>query len=81
METNTDQRPFTYGEKAVGLSFNPSQQSNVDRIKILSANLIDEIESLRKSTESGEVKRMCSIAITEVQNGQMWGVKAATWKD
>jgi hypothetical protein len=35
---------------------------------------------LRESTESSEVKRMVSIAITEAQTAQMWAVKAITWK-
>ena len=30
---------------------------------------------------SGEVKRLCSVAITEAQGAQMWAVKAITWKD
>ena len=74
-------RELTFGEKAVGINFNPSQDSLVDRIKQQSGNLIDTINELRSTTESGEVKRMCSVAITEAQTAQMWGVKAATWKD
>lgn len=71
----------TFGQKAVGVSFNPSNDSAVDRIKQIYANAIDEIDALRKSSESGEVKRMCSVAITETQTAQMWAVKAITWKD
>jgi len=33
------------------------------------------------TTESGETKRLCSVAITELQTAQMWVVKALTWKD
>ena len=39
------------------------------------------MDALRKTTESAEVKRMCSIAITEAQTAQMWAVKALTQRD
>lgn len=71
----------TYGQKAVGISFNPSNDSAVDRMKQICANAIDEMNNLRNETSNGEVKRMCSVAITDIQSGQMWGVKAITWKD
>ena len=73
--------PLSFGEKAVGISFNPSQDVAVDRIKAGFAELIDEMNDLRNETTSGEVKRLCSVAITEAQGAQMWAVKAATWRD
>lgn len=72
---------LTYGQKAVGLSFNPSQNSEVDKCKMLFANTIDQLNELRTSSNSPEVKRLCSVAITETQSAQMWTVKALTWKD
>ena len=33
----------------------------------------------REATDSQEVKRMLSIAITDLQSAQMWAVKAVTW--
>ena len=71
----------TYGEKAVGLSFNPSNDNGVDKCKRIFAEAIDQLNDLRNNSTSAEVKRMCSIAITEAQSAQMWGVKAITWKD
>lgn len=71
----------TFGQKAVGLSFNPSNDDAVGQIKQKFADCIDQINELRNSTESPEVKRMCSVAITEAQTAQMWAVKAITWKD
>ncbi len=71
----------SFGQKSVGISFNPSADSKVDRVKQILANAIDEINSLRSETESPEVKRLSSIAITELQGAQMWAVKAITWKD
>jgi len=72
---------LTYGQKAVGLSFNPSNMPEVDICKQIAANAIDQMNNLRNSTTSGEVKRMASVAITEFQTAQMWAVKALTWKD
>ena len=74
-------REQSFGEKAVGLSFNPSNDDLVSQIKARFAADIDEINALRLRTESQEVKRLASIAITEIQGAQMWAVKAATWKD
>ena len=74
-------REQSFGEKAVGLSFNPSNDDLVSQIKARFAADIDEMNALRLRTESQEVKRLASIAITEIQGAQMWAVKAATWKD
>lgn len=72
-------RELTYGEKAVGLNFNHSNDPVVQSIKIRYANAIDELDYLRSYSEDGEQKRLLSIAITETQAAQMWAVKAATW--
>lgn len=70
----------TYGQKAVGLSFNPSGDDAVAQCKQEFAAVIDRMNELR--LRSGpEVARMASIAITEAQTAQMWAVKALTWKD
>lgn len=77
-ETNTDQRPFTYGEKAVGLNFNPSGSPGVDKIKSAYAAIIDHLDDVRKNSGNPEKKRLASVAITEAQTAQMWAVKAIT---
>lgn len=71
----------TFGQKAVGLAFNPSGDDAVAKCKQIFADAIDQMNELRNSTESNEVKRMASVAITEAQAAQMWAVKAITWKD
>ena len=72
----------TFGEKAVGLSFNPSGFDKVNQAKIMYANMIDMLNDLRNDpASSGEKKRLASVAITEAQGAQMWAVKALTWKD
>lgn len=77
-ETTTE---LTYGQKAVGVSFNPSQDPEVNKIKETTATAIDQMNDLRAKTTSPEVKRLASVAITELQTAQMWAVKALTWKD
>lgn len=72
---------LTFGQKAVGLNFNPSGDDAVGQAKQKFADMIDQLNDLRSITESSEVKRMCSVAITECQTAQMWAVKAITWKD
>ena len=71
----------TFGQKAVGLSFNPSGDDAVGICKQDCATLIDQMNDLRSNSESAEQKRLASIAITELQGAQMWAVKALTWKD
>jgi hypothetical protein len=70
----------TFGEKAVGLDFNPSDDPTVVELKQLYAKIIDICDAGRASGEA-EKRRLYSVAITEAQTSQMWAVKAATWKD
>lgn len=75
-----DTQELTFGMKAVGLTFNPGGHPEVDAIKKVCASLIDDLHNSRQATDSGDKKRMYSEAITAIQTGQMWGVKAATWQ-
>jgi hypothetical protein len=76
------QNNLTFGEKAVGRTFNPSGDSIVDELKREYAKIIDLCEMKRQSLMAGSgAHRLWSIAITEAQAAQMWAVKAATWKD
>lgn len=73
---------LTFGMKAVGITFNPSNNNDVDRCKMIFANAIDQMNALRNIPDSiPEQKRLASVAITEMQTAQMWAVKAITWKD
>lgn len=74
---------LTFGGKAVGLTFNPSKNEEVDTIKKEAANFIDAVcgssgEDLQAS--DGEVVAMRKLALRKAQEAQMWAVKAATWK-
>lgn len=72
---------LTYGERAVGVGFNPGGSGAVADCKAHLARLIDQQNELRAASASPEQKRLASIAITELQTAQMWAVKALTWKD
>ncbi len=73
-------RGLTFGEKAVGLTFNPSNDPLAQGVKEQFAAVIDSLNNQRAETESGEKKRMYSVAISEAQAAQMWAVKAITWQ-
>lgn len=79
-----DERPLTFGEKAVGLTFNPGGNPDVEKIKRGYADLIDMLDELRRTASAagnGEQARLASVAITEAQGAQMWAVKAVTWSN
>jgi hypothetical protein len=77
-------RPMTFGEKAVGITFNPAGNEKVQKVKELYAEIIDIMDELKglaeSDTDNAGRARLASIAITEAQGAQMWAVKAITWK-
>ena len=79
MENSTG-REMTFGEKAVGLTFNPGGNPKVDEIKKLYAQIIDLCNDLRTEAGQGEKGRLLSVAITEAQTAQMWAVKGVTYQ-
>jgi hypothetical protein len=71
---------LTYGEKAVGLTFNPSGNEDVLTIKRAFATAIDIIAGERaKDATPSEKGAMLTLAIREAQSAQMWAVKGITW--
>lgn len=74
------ERELSFGEKAVGLGFNPSQDPAVYACKAGFAHVIDLMNDLRDRSDDADVRRMASVAITEAQTAQMWAVKAITWR-
>lgn len=72
----------TFGQKAVGLYFNPSGDPAVNECKTGFAALIDQMDAIRNQvSNTPDHKRLASVAITELQTAQMWAVKALTWRD
>lgn len=81
MDTTNEapKRELTFGEKAVGITLNPSNNKEVEAIKRHFADTIDYLNDLRKDV-TGEKARLLSVAITDAQSAQMFAVKAVTWQ-
>lgn len=73
-------RELSFGEKAAGVGFNPSSINEVDKIKKECADIIDRLNYARDRATSASVKRYLSTAITHIETGQMFAVKAVTWR-
>ena len=81
-QCGSETRPMTFGEKAVGLKFNPGGNEKVDDVKKLFAEIIDSIERETSGSASSEMKRkLKSDAISFAIVAQMSAVKLITWKD
>lgn len=80
METKTEtQKELTFGQKAVGLTFNPGGNPAVDECKKKFAELIDQQNDFRnREGATNDQKRHASVAITELETAQMRAVKALT---
>jgi hypothetical protein len=74
-------QPLTFGQKAVGITFNPSGDADVNAVKEAFAKVIDLCNTIREAAGKSEKGRLMSVAITESQGAQMWAVKGITWKD
>ena len=81
MENNLPGREMTYGEKAVGLTFNPGGNPKVDEVKKLYAQIIDLLaEENPVNSETSLKGRILGRAINEAMGAQMWAVKAITYQ-
>jgi hypothetical protein len=73
------------GERLVGITFNPSGNSEVDTVKRACAYLIDVIEkhredSIQHGTLTADREFLMNHAISEIINAQMNVVKVVTFK-
>lgn len=77
---------LTFGQKLMGVRFNPSQDSKVDRIKAVFAEVADTLfeAAESKADENGEVDEVLSLLLHhsfgELVNAQMNAVKCITYK-
>lgn len=62
---------------AIRHKFNPSDRSDVARIKDMTGTLITFMESIR-DRDGGKAGREAAVAITQLQGASMWCVLAAT---
>ena len=85
---NQDVRPQTFGEKAVGLTFNPSGDDKVNKAKKLMADALDLLEEVKneKYDNKGIAPSWASNvfktnAFNKIVDAQMSLVKYITWND
>ena len=72
---------LTFGQKLVGISFNPAGDEKVNKAKQLCADLADLLNDENNSKESSQFsQRLFSHAIGEILNAQMNVVKVLTLK-
>lgn len=64
--------------KRVRVAFNPSQLTEVDKVKRATAALITACEEVAQGTEDAETRRCAAIAMTYLEIGGMMAVKAMT---
>ena len=78
---NMEERELTFGEKLVGLNFNPSGDEKVTRAKQLCAELADLLHyDFSSRGQSGLSALLYEHAIGEILNAQMNVVKVLTIK-
>ena len=81
------ERPQTFGEKAVGITFNPSGADEVYEAKMLAAKQIDLLEKvhIKLTNDSANTTWVRNVLRTQAFNAlisaQMAVVKYLTWKD
>lgn len=79
--TTSDTRQLTFGEKLVGLTFNPSNQDKVSKAKVLCAQLADLLHDEFANRETSEFGNLLyNHAVGEILNAQMNVVKVLTLK-
>lgn len=91
----SEERELTFGEKAVGLTFNHGEGEifeHVDSAKKICASAIDMMKEIMDRSNDGDNSKyplgsskergaLSMIAIRKMQDAQMAMVKAITWKD
>lgn len=80
--TTEPQRELTFGERLVGINFNPSADDKVSRIKSICAELADIVneEVMSNENRSALQAKLLDHAICEILNAQMNAVKVVTLK-
>ena len=74
-------RQMSFGEKLVGLTFNPSGDQKVQRIKELAAEMADLLEEVNRTQESSYLgNTFYGGAIRRILDAQMYSVKFLTNK-
>ena len=80
----TTQTELTFGQKAVGLTFNHGEGEifiAVNTAKQTCADAIDQMKAIMESEGRSERAALATIAYRKLQSAQMDMVKTITWKD
>jgi hypothetical protein len=68
----------TFGQRMVGLTFNPSGDERVAAVKQSCADVLDIVRSTQPTDD--DHRAMIEHAVNEMVTAQMWAVKVLTWK-
>ena len=80
-DTPSVTRELSFGEKLVGITFNPSNDGDVSEIKTKMAELINLLWDRNKQNESSELSKLVyDAAIVSLLEAQMMAVKYVTLK-
>lgn len=78
-------REMTPGEQAVGLTFNPSGDEKVAKLKELFAEAFDLVEKSVPADDgtipTARKRKLRDAALHEIISAQMWSVKVVTYKN
>ena len=75
------ERPISFGERLVGLTFNPSNDPKVQRAKALCAEIADLLHDHISNKETNPLEQqLYNHTIGEILNAQMNVVKVLTLK-
>ena len=81
MIDETPKRELTYGEKMVGINFNPSNRADVEECKATFAKAIDQLAAIEHGVEFRSfTSDFATLAITKCVEAQMMAVKALTFQ-
>jgi hypothetical protein len=84
---NNQKRELTFGQKSVGLTFNPSGDNKVNRAKRLMADALDLLKEVEMGKADGisiaswEANVFRTNAFNKIVDAQMSLVKYITWND
>lgn len=65
----------TLGQRRIDVDFSPSDDGRIRMIKVMAADLIDAIDAI--PAEGTDTRRCQAVAMTAIEDGAMWAVKAA----
>jgi hypothetical protein len=81
LQQKSSKTPLSFGEKLVGITFNPSNDGDVALIKTKMAEIANLIHDRKRSQESSELSNLIyNSAITSILEAQMMAVKYVTLK-